>query len=117
MTSFTIGTFDGTLLVTAPFDNGAASGDVTIIAGIAHKIIRVYRLAIVIAAATNVIFKEGATALSGPMDFSTIGSITLDQSGLPWYICESGNSFVINSSNAVQIGGTIWYTQQPENTV
>ena len=116
MGSIWIGPIDGQrTLVEGVVDNGAAGGDYTAIAGVANEFIRVYRIAIVIAAATNIVFKSGSTALTGSMNFSSIGSIVLDQSGLPWYVTTPGASFIINSSNGVQIGGTVWYTQNVLN--
>jgi hypothetical protein len=30
---------------------------------------------------------------------------------IPWYAIQPGSSFLMNSSNAVSFGGTIWYTK------
>jgi hypothetical protein len=91
--------------------NFAASGDNTIIAGVAGKSIKVYRLMLVTAGATNLEFKDNTTALSGPIPCGTFGGVTLDNDTDPWFTCASGDSLVLNSSQAVQVGGMIYYVQ------
>jgi hypothetical protein len=44
------------------------------------------------------------------MDYSSVGAQVQDFIQLP-YTCNIGDPFIINSSNAVQVGGTIWYIQ------
>jgi len=105
-------TFDATVgasVTQAPI-NFSASGDNIVIAGVAGQRIKVLQFFFVLAAATNLIYKSGATALSGPMDYSSVGAQVQDFIQLP-YTCNIGDPFIINSSNAVQVGGTIWYIQ------
>ena len=40
------------------------------------------------------------------------GSITLDFESEPWFTTASGKGFAMNSSNAVQVSGTIYFTQE-----
>lgn len=91
----------------------SASGNTTIVAGVATQIVKVYRLLLVVAAATNIAFKDGAsTALSGAMALVAAGaSITCTAEAVPHFSTAAGNGFVINSSNAVQVSGVVWYTQ------
>ncbi len=103
-------TWDDTLgahVTQAPIDF-SGSGDNTVISGLLGQVIRVLQFFFVIGAATNLTYKSGANALSGPLDFSSAGAQVQDFIQLP-LTCNSGESFVINSSNAVQVGGTIWY--------
>ena|SRR2546422_9072665 len=94
----------------------AGAGDNTIITGVAGQTIRIMRMLLAITAATNLTFKDGATALTGAMPFAATGGLILDDSGEPWYIIGDGNNFVINSSVGTQISGTVWFTQGPPKT-
>lgn len=89
----------------------SGSGDNTLVAGIANKTIRVFRLFIVVASATSLIFKDGSTALNGALPMSANGGLTFDLSNEPWFYTSAGSNFILNSSNAGQIGGRIWYQQ------
>ena len=91
--------------------NFAASGDNTVVAANTKVPINVTAIAFTVAGATNITFKNGATALSGAFVFTGNGSsMILPQNDRAWYIAYAGNNFVMNSSNAVQVSGTIWYT-------
>jgi hypothetical protein len=93
----------------------SASGDNIIVAAVSGKIIRLYRLLLVVGAATSITFFDGTpggTALSGAFPFSAGGSMVLDDSGDAWYMTSPGNALVLNNLNAVQVSGTAWYIQQ-----
>ena len=97
---------------TAVVINAAGAGDNTIISAVAGKSIYVYRAILTTGGATNITIKDGAsTALSGAMPFNQGGIIILDMSGDAWFTTTAGNAFIINSSNAVQLSGTIYYFQ------
>jgi len=98
-------------LTSAKFDNAAASGDTAAVAAASAKVTRVYRLFIVVGGATNITFKDGATALTGAIPLAANQSITLDFDGEPWFTCSNNSAFNINSSNAVQVSGRVYYTQ------
>ena len=92
--------------------NFAASGDNTIIAAVTAAPIKVYGLFFTVAGATNITFKDGTTALSGPIVFTNNGSSQqLNLWEEPWFYCQPGDAFVMNNSNAVQVSGIIYYTQ------
>jgi len=92
--------------------NQSASGDTTVVAGTAAQTVRIYRLVLSVSAPTNILFKDGAsTTLAGPYYLQAGGTITLDDSGEPWFITSAGNGFVVNSSNAVAYTVTAWYTK------
>ena len=93
---------------TAPI-NFSASGDNIIIAAVSGLIIRVLRIKLSFSGNTNILIKDGATVLDGPLFFLANGGMVLDNSSVPWYTAQ-GN-FVINSSNAVQVGGNVDYLQ------
>ena len=105
-------TFDATVgasVTQAPI-NFSGAGDNIIIGGVAGQRIKVLQFFFVLAAATNLTYKSGSTSLSGPLDFSSIGAQVQDFIQLPM-TCLIGDPFIINSTNAVQFGGTIWYIQ------
>ncbi len=94
--------------------NTASSGDVTIVSGVTGQTVRVLEMVFTAHAATNVTFKDGTTALTGPMELTAAGAsfnFFLVASGAPHFITSKGNGFVINNSNAVQLSGYLLYTQ------
>jgi len=91
--------------------NFSASGDNTIVTAPASGPINVYGLILTVHAATNIIFKHGATAASGAIELTAVGSsLFLGLYENPWYWTLPGENFIINSSAAVQVSGTCWYT-------
>lgn len=92
--------------------NESAAGDLIIVPAAVGQVVRLYRLAIKFAAATNFTFKDGpGNDLSGPLPMDAGDSIVLDDSGDPWYQTAAGNALIFNSSSAVQISGTAWFIQ------
>lgn len=92
--------------------NVNTSGDSILVAGQSGKQIKVYRLKLIVAAATAILFKDGATVIDGPLSFSANEGMVLDFTGNdmpPWYTISPGNNLVINSSNVVQVGGNFDY--------
>lgn len=87
----------------------SGAGVTEIVAAVAGKRILVHRLFLVCAAATNLTFKRGTTALSGAIPMAANGGITFDISGEPWFTTDIAEAFNIESSGAVQIGGTVYY--------
>jgi len=95
--------------------NFSASGDNVVVPAVAGKQIKVYRLKLLCASATALSFKDGVggTVLEGPMPFSANQGMIEDYTSIdmpPWYTTSPGNALVINSSNAVQIGGALDYS-------
>lgn len=90
----------------------SSSGDNTVVAaGASNQIIRVFRIWFVVATATNITFKSGgSTTLSGVATLGANGSLVFDYEGEPWFTTAAGQAFVINSSAAVVVGGTVYYT-------
>lgn len=86
----------------------SASGDNVVITGLPSKQIKVLQFDLVIGAATNLILKSGSTVIGGQMNFSANAAWVKDYFQLPT-TCNPGDNFIINSSNAVQVGGTIWF--------
>lgn len=88
----------------------ASSGDNTVISATTGKRLLVNRIWFVVAGATSLTFKNGTTALSGKVPVAANGSFTLDLSDEPWFITSLSAAFVINSTNAVQVSGQVYYT-------
>jgi len=110
MAQVVIGPLDGNPFQTSVVSN-SGGGDIAAPAGTAGKIIRVYKLFIVVTGASNITFKDGgSTSLSGAMALAANGAITLDMDGNPWFTTSAGNAFNINSSAATQVSGTVYYT-------
>lgn len=95
-------------LLSAPI-NFSGSGVNEIIAAVTGKRVLVHRLFLVCAGTTNLTFKRGTTALSGAVPMATNGGITFDITGEPWFTTNSAEAFNIESSNGVQVSGTIYY--------
>lgn len=96
--------------------SSAAGGDVTAIAAVAGTPIKVWRIVLLNAVATAqaLIFKDGATALTGAMALpsSIGGGLNLDAGANPnpLFTVTAGNAFVVNESAATSVTGYIQYT-------
>lgn len=91
----------------------SSSGDNVLVAGTAGQSIELVGLILVVAGATNLTFKDGSTVTSGAMPMSANGSIILDENpGLAWFVASAGNNLVLNNSNAVQVSGVAYFTQE-----
>lgn len=109
MAGFYIQPIDGGQIIRTSVSS-SAGGAINSPGGTAGFIIRVYRLILVCTGATNIKFQDGSTDLTGAMALAANGSITLDNSGEPWFVCTAGNAFAINSSASTQVSGAVWYT-------
>jgi uncharacterized membrane protein len=95
----------------APISTSGA-GAQTLITGVSNMIIQVYKLWLVVGAATDLQFKSNTSNLSGVASMIANGALVLDDVGpAPWFVTAVGEAFVMNSSAAVNIGGQVWYTQ------
>jgi hypothetical protein len=91
--------------------NTAAGGDIPIVAAVAGKVVRVYRVLIIPTAAATLTWKDGTTVVSGPLAVAINGIYNLEFTGEPWYFSSVGATINLNST-AVQISGNVWFTQQ-----
>ena len=102
----------GDKVLTSTVINFAAAGDSTVIAaGGTGKVNRVYRIFFVVGGSTTITIKRGSTALTGPMPLVGNQAFVLDFEAEPWFECADNEPFIINSSAAVQVSGTIYSTQ------
>jgi len=90
------------------------TGDNTIVAAVAGKLITVVALLLVSTGTTNITVKDGAAnLLSGAMPLAAGIPLVLNvDPTVDWYQTTSAaNALVLNQSGAVQISGTVWYVQ------
>jgi len=92
----------------------SSTGDNTLVAGVAGKLVQVFQIFFSAAGATTLQFKDGAggTALTGAMSFTTSQQFSLPYDTTPHFFASPGNAFVLNSSTGVQVSGVIWFTQR-----
>ena|ERR1700722_15262717 len=89
----------------------SSSSTIAGVAAVAGQVVRVYKLFLVAAGATNITFEDGANAISGPIALAANEAIVLDIDGTPWFTTSSGNAFNIANSGTVAIGGVVYYMQ------
>lgn len=106
MAGVTLVTADGNMLQTAIVSG--TGGDMTVVTGVANKIVRVYRLIASVSGSTGFTFKSSGTALTGVIPAS---SMVLDFSGQPWFTTSPGFGFVVSSSASLAVGGIVHFTQ------
>ena len=91
--------------------NFSGTGDNTVVSAVAGQHVRVYKIFFVVNAATNLIFKNDGTGLTGSVAMLANGSFVLDFDERPWFTATSGNAFIINQSGTAQISGRCYYVQ------
>lgn len=94
--------------------NAATSGDNTIIPAQRNKVIKVYSMFFIAGGIVTATVKDGPTDLkTGPMTLPVAGAnLFLDFRVQPWWTLTAGNAFILNLSGAIQLSGTIYYTQE-----
>lgn len=91
----------------------SASGDNTVVSGVAGQLVRVFKVLFTVGAASNITFKDGAgTSLTGAIAYAANQGMVLDFDGEPWFATSAGNAFVMNQSAPAAVRGAVWYTQQ-----
>ncbi len=102
---------DAADLLSAPIAITAAGLNPILIGG-AGIVIRVYRLAIITAAANSLTFQDGAIALSGAMSLSANEGMAFDFETKPWFTITPGNNFGITLTAAAFVNGILYYTSE-----
>lgn len=98
-------------LLLLPIDFALSGGNV-VIPSVVGKAITVYRIFLIVGGDTNLTMQDGpSTAQSGALPMLANGTLAFDISNIPWYQTSVGKDFVITSSNAVQVSGTIYFQQ------
>lgn len=103
-----------TEIETIPLDE-STSGDLTIIQGQSDRWIYIHQISLFVDAATDVTIKKGTDTFTGPVSLSTGQGFILEasyatESGDVLYKCPPGVDFIINSSNAVGLTGSVNYS-------
>jgi hypothetical protein len=90
----------------------STTGDSTLVAGVAAKKIRLYRVVLATSTACSVVFKSAATPLTGAIPLATNGQMVLIFSIYPWLTTTAAaDALVLNASTTASIGGWISYIQ------
>lgn len=98
--------------LTAIVIDTAASGLLTLIAGVAGKTVKLWKLYLRANGATTVTVKDSTPAnLMGAMDFADGGDLLLPKDPDPWLTTAVGQGLQLNNSNAVQLSGVALVTQ------
>ena len=100
----------GPRAIQAPLSFSGA-GDNIVVAGVAGMYVKTLQFWLVVGGATVLTFKSSASLISGALSMLANGSIIFDHIQLPLQTISPGDNFVINSTNAVTVGGVIWYIQ------
>lgn len=96
-------------LTGAVVDNAGLAGDTVVKAAVAGQTTRVHALRLSVAGATIITVKRGATVLEKFNFAGNGGGVILDFRSRPHYITAANETFVINSSAAVQVDGRAEY--------
>lgn len=96
-------------LLTEATVSASSSGDNTIVSATASQTTRVFVLQFTVSGDTDIIIKSGSTALTGTITMFAGGSATYEFQDYWWFKTGANEAFIINSSNAVTIGGLIKY--------
>ena len=95
----------------------SASGDTTLVAASSTSHNYIFNISVVVANPTTITLKCGArTVAKYTLQANATVSISASdyQSGQPYFACRPGEVFVLNSSAAVGITGTIKYASQSQ---
>lgn len=84
------------------------SGDHAVILATAYpgRKIAVQQMFLLADSSVKVVLKHGTTPFCGPL---TLGGFGVDDTGMPWFVCETDEDFVINLSGNVQVSGQIQF--------
>lgn len=89
--------------------NFSASGDNTIISADTTHRITIHRIWLVCGGATNITFKDNLSTPAA-LPFIANSALIFDATGEPWFQTDKNVAFIINSSNAVSVGGIVHYS-------
>jgi len=94
--------------------NIASAGAHIIVPGVSNKKIRIVSLFFTVAGEVDITLYDGATAISGPMDFGAASEPRGIVIPFPYSPLElgSGNDFKITLSAAIRVSGTVCYYYQ-----
>jgi hypothetical protein len=94
--------------------NFATGGSNTVVAAAGSGPVLVWGLFLVCDSDTDLIFYNGTTAQSGPIPIlgttQGIQTFILPQGSAPWFACDPGNAFIINSSSPAVVTGSVYYS-------
>lgn len=91
--------------------NFATSGDHNVVAAVAGQVIKVWRLFLWSNGDQALSIRDGATPLVGAIDLAQGGQVLLSKESDPWFTCSTNSPFNLNTAQAVQLSGRVYYTQ------
>jgi hypothetical protein len=97
-------------LIRYNFDVNSAGVNL-LVAGIAAKVIRIHRLLLQSSGTVTATFESDTDAISFDLDLSAKDFLTLDQQKEPWYVTATEEDLNLFLSAAIQVKGTVYYTQ------
>lgn len=83
-----------------------------IVAAVTGQSIRMHRILLVVSAPVNLTFKDGTTALSGPIPLATNEGLALDYQTQAWFVTSSGAALNLTTDSTATVAGTVWYLVQ-----
>jgi hypothetical protein len=96
------------ILLRLPINFNGAGDNIIVPADAAGNRIVVQRIWFLVAAATNITFKDNLPSPAA-VPFAANEGITFDATGEPWFITAPNTAFIMNSSAGVQVSGKIYY--------
>ncbi len=90
--------------------NISTATSTTLVAGVAGKTTRVFSILLVSASSQVLNLKNGSTSMTGDMTLTTLALDPIAY-GNPRFECADGANLVLTSGAAVQLSGSVWYTQ------
>ena len=92
--------------------NFATSGDHNIIAAVVGKIIRIWKVMLWSGGDQVLSIRDGLTPLMGTIDLAQGGQVLLPKDTDPWFTLTTNSPFNLNTTQAVQCSGRVFYTQE-----
>jgi len=92
--------------------NFATTGDHILIAAVAGKIIRIWKLLLWSNGDQSVSIRDGVTPMMGVIDLAQGGVVLLPKDTDPWFTLGTNSPLNVNTTQAVQCSGRVFYTQE-----
>lgn len=92
--------------------NFSSAGDHNVIgAPGAGQFVKIWKVALYSNGDQALSIRDGSTPLMGSIDLAQGGSLKFDKDSDPWFSLAENSPFNLNTSQAVQLSGRVYYTQ------
>lgn len=91
--------------------NISTPGDHNLIAAVAGQVITVWKLMLRSNGDNTLSIRDGTTPLMGAIDLAQGGDVTLQKDSDPWFTLAANSPFNLNTTQAVQLSGRVYYRQ------